>query len=158
MTLFEELADTNHSKPRPYFRQHFGDAYLLEVQKNFPKTLPKLFQNPPEILFKLSRKPPKTLPNPSGGLPPNRARPKINVFSFFLRCCCILFNFWMIFGLPKSSQNHQKFKNNAEKSMLKKHMCFNTFFFRLVLVLASENDSQIEVFSLFFRKRRFCET
>ena len=49
--------------------------------------------NPPQILSKLSQNPPKTLPNPSGGLPPNRARPKIDVFSFVLRCCCILFNF-----------------------------------------------------------------
>ena len=36
-------------------------------------------------------------------------------------------------------------------------MFFNTIVFRFVLVLASEKDSQIKVFSLFFRKRRFCE-
>ena len=36
-------------------------------------------------------------------------------------------------------------------------MFFNTIVFRFVLVLASENNSKIELFSHFFRKRRFCE-
>ena len=31
------------------------------------------------------------------------------------------------------------------------------FFFRFLVVLASENHSKIDVFSHFFRKRRFCE-
>ena len=41
--------------------------------------------------------------------------------------------------------------------MSKKHMIFKTIFSRFFFVLASENDSKIDVFSLFFQKRRFCE-
>ena len=36
-------------------------------------------------------------------------------------------------------------------------MCFNTIFSRFFSILASENEAKIEVFSLLFRKRRFCE-
>ena len=39
----------------------------------------------------------------------------------------------------------------------KKHLFFNIMFSRFFVVLASENDSKIEVFWHFFRKPRFCE-
>ena len=41
--------------------------------------------------------------------------------------------------------------------MSTKHMFANTIFSRFCIVWASENDSKIDVFSHFFRKRRFCE-
>ena len=41
--------------------------------------------------------------------------------------------------------------------MLKKYTFFNAVFSRCFMVLASENDSKIKVFSDFFRKRRFCK-
>ena len=36
-------------------------------------------------------------------------------------------------------------------------MLFNFIFFRIFVVMASENDSKIDVFSYFFQKRRFCK-
>ena len=41
--------------------------------------------------------------------------------------------------------------------MLEKNMFFNTVFSRFFVVLTSENDSKIDVFSLLFRKRQFCQ-
>ena len=41
--------------------------------------------------------------------------------------------------------------------MSKKHTFFNTIFSRFFVVLASESDSKIDVFSNFFQKRRFYE-
>ena len=92
-------------------------------------------QNPAKILQKSSGNPPKTHPKPSQNLPKtfpktikNRKRvsnaPRTRFFRFFI-------DFWKPRGLPKSSQNHKKSKKSDEKSMSKKHMVFNTFFFSI---------------------------
>ena len=53
--------------------------------------------------------------------------------------------------------SHLKASHFGTKFRSKSHMFFNTIFSRFVFVLASENDSKIEVFSHFFRRRRFFE-
>ena len=75
---------------------------------------------------------------------------KNRFFQFF-------FDFLTAPGLPKSSQNLKKSQKNTKKSMLKKDTFFNTIFSRFFAVLASENDSKIEDFSMLFRKPRFCK-
>ena len=121
--------------------------------QNSPKTLPKPSRNPFKTLPKPSQNPPKPFRRPPSEQSPSQNR----LFFGFLNFCWIFFDFLMIFGLPKSSQNPKNSQKNAKKSMLKKHTFFNTIFSRFFMVLASENDSKIEVFSDFFRKRRFCK-
>ena len=77
--------------------------------------------------------------------------------STFWASWSIFLNFWRGRGLPKCSQNRRKSKKHDEKSKLKKHILFNTFFSGFFVLLASENDAKIAVFWLLFRKSRFCE-
>ena len=138
------------------------------VSPNQSKKLPKSSQNSPKTLSKPSRNPSKTLPkpfqNPPKTLPEASLRTEPVPKSTFFRIFAILLDFFRFFidflsprGLPKSSQNHEKSQINAKKSMSKKHMVFNTIFSRFFSVWASENGAKIEIFSLLFRKRRFCK-
>merc|ERR1712078_924800 len=127
----------------------FTDACSLQnlkTKKNHHKISPKSIQNLSKTLPKSSQSCPKPLPEPSH----KTATQKNRIFATF-------FNFWRVQALPKSSQNHQKSPKSAEKSKSKKQMFFNTIFSRIFLALASENNAQIHVFSLLFRKRRFSE-
>ena len=114
--------------------------------QSLSKIHPKSVQNPSKILPKPFQNSPRTLPEPSF----KTATQKNRIFAIF-------FNFWRVQALPKSNQNHQKSQKSAEKSKSKKHMFFNTMFSRIFLALASENVAEIHVFSLLFRKRRFCK-
>ena len=114
----------------------------------------KFCQNPSKIHPKSSQNPPKMHPYRSkivskidtGSQTGSKTVPN-TIFSIF----------WWFLGGPGTTQNGSKIEKNEEKSMSTKHMFFNTIFSRFFFVLASENDSKIEVFSHFFRKRRFCE-
>ena len=110
-----------------------------KAQKHFVKVHPKSTKIAPKSCPK-SILDPKRVPKPS----PTR------FFRFFI-------DFLSLRGFPKSSQNREKSKKSDEKSMSKKHMVFNTFFSRFFMVLAAKSDSKIEVFSYFFRRRRFFE-
>ena len=104
-----------------------------------PKIHKKSRQNPPKIV-------PKPFPNPPSKKDASKTRPKIHFFG-------VLGEFLEFLDGP----GPPKIEQYATKSKLKKNMFFETSFSSFFVFLATENDVKIELLSLLFRKRRFCE-
>ena len=118
--------------------------------KTFAKILPKPFQNPPKTHPKPSQKPSKTHLQ-------KQTCPRRVSKSIFGASWMILDEFWEGPGPPEPFKMEPKSQKNAQNSIMKISMFFNTIFYRIFMVLASKNGFKIDRFSIMFWKRRFCE-
>ena len=70
---------------------------------------------------------------------------------------CDFFQFFEAPDPPQIEQNLQKSEKKCWKFDVEKNNVFAYHFHQIFVVLASENEANIQYFSLFFRKRRFNE-
>ena len=111
--------------------------------KTFAKILPKPFQNPPKTHPKPSQKPSKTHLQ-------KQTCPRRVSKSIFGASWTILDEFWEGPGPPKPPKMEPKSQKNAQNSIMKISMFFNTIFYRIFMVLASKNGFKIDRFSIMF--------